>query len=285
MNLFKRFSKFPKYIQSFGLKGLLLFYKIEFLRKINSSIETKYKLDSYEHPIYLRNSISDHSIFWQCIVQTQYEFNKFPQSKELHNFYKTKIQTNQKVLIIDCGANIGLSAIWLATQFPKAIIFAIEPDLHNYELLKKNTSLYGNRINCLKGAVWNKSARLKIVNPNSGSAAFIVQEDNSFIEKSSHVDDNKSIKAYTIDDICKIADCECPFIVKIDIEGSQKELFKNNTEWVKNTNLICLELEDWLMPWQGTSQPFFSCVSKYPFEYLLGGESIFCFQKTENITQ
>ena len=44
------------------------------------------------------------------------------------------------------------------------------------------------------------------------------------------------------------------------------------------TALITLELDDWLMPWQGTSRNFFSCLSRYPFDYLLGGESIFCFR-------
>jgi hypothetical protein len=66
--------------------------------------------------------------------------------------------------------------------------------------------------------------------------------------------------------------------VKIDIEGAQGKLFKSNTEWVTNSHLITLELDDWLMPWQGTSRAFFSCLSKYPFDYLLGQESIFCFR-------
>ena len=69
-----------------------------------------------------------------------------------------------------------------------------------------------------------------------------------------------------------------PFIVKIDIEGGQGPLFETNTEWVKDTQLIALELEDWLFPWQGTSRSFFRCISRYSFDYLLGRENIFCFR-------
>ena len=60
--------------------------------------------------------------------------------------------------------------------------------------------------------------------------------------------------------------------------GSNAGFDTSNTEWVENTHLVTLELDDWLLPWRGTSRPFFSCLSKYPFDYLLGEESIFCFR-------
>jgi len=47
--------------------------------------------------------------------------------------------------------------------------------------------------------------------------------------------------------------------------------------------LLTLELDDWLMPWQGTSRSFFRCVSRYAFDYLIGGESIFCFRDFEAV--
>mgnify|MGYP000930999581 CR=1 FL=1 len=87
-----------------------------------------------------------------------------------------------------------------------------------------------------------------------------------------------AIPAYTIDDLCALGGTTDPLIVKLDIEGAQAQLFASNTDWVGRTALITLELDDWLMPWQGTSRNFFSCLSRYPFDYLLGGESIFCFR-------
>ena len=71
------------------------------------------------------------------------------------------------------------------------------------------------------------------------------------------------------------------FIVKIDIEGAQKHLFSSNTNWIEHTHLIMLELDDWLLPWQGTSRTFFSALSAYPFDYLIRGEAIFCFRDFE----
>lgn len=41
--------------------------------------------------------------------------------------------------IIDIGANIGIATVYMKTLFPKAKIISIEPDVQNFECLKKNT--------------------------------------------------------------------------------------------------------------------------------------------------
>src|SRR5262245_31023688 len=46
-----------------------------------------------------------------------------------------KIKLPSKPTIIDCGANIGLSVIYLKLQSPDAHVIAFEPDTRNYELL------------------------------------------------------------------------------------------------------------------------------------------------------
>lgn len=271
MGYLYRLSKMPNYIKRFGLmNGLSLLARVERRLPKKSDVVKQYAVPNFPAPIYLRESISDHSIFWQCIVRRQYDFAHFPQYQRLVAAYNEAVKKGIRPLIIDCGGNIGLASVWFATQFPEAVIYAIEPDRNNFEVLKLNTAHYGSRIKLLLGGIWNESGYLKIVNPQSGSAAFRV-------DISKEQSDN-SIRAYTIAEICTLDGVESPFMVKIDIEGAQANLFLSNTEWVKNTHLITLELDDWLMPWQGTSSPFFSCLSKYPFDYLLGGESIFCFR-------
>ena len=62
------------------------------------------------------------------------------------------------------------------------------------------------------------------------------------------------------------------------IEGAQVQVFRSGTDWTQRTRLIALELDDWLMPWKGTSRPFFSALAPQPYDYLIGGEAIFCFR-------
>jgi FkbM family methyltransferase len=43
-------------------------------------------------------------------------------------------------VVLDFGANIGISAIYFASIFPNAVIHAFEPEPGNFELLAKNTA-------------------------------------------------------------------------------------------------------------------------------------------------
>jgi FkbM family methyltransferase len=272
---YQQISKLPNYIKRFGVfHGLRLLIQIERKLQQKSNATRRYDIPGYLAPISLRETRSDHAIFFQCIVMKQYDLRHFPQNKRLMTAYHEIVERDIHPLIIDCGGNIGLATIWFAMLFPEATLYTIEPDHNNFEILKKNISCLGDRVNSIIGGVWNESGELRIVNPESGSAGFRVTavEENS----------DNSIRAYTIDEICSLAGAKSPFIVKLDIEGAQANLFKSNTNWVSKTHLIILELEDWLLPWQGTSRSFFSCISQYAFEYLISGENIFCFRDFES---
>jgi FkbM family methyltransferase len=220
--------------------------------------------------LWLRDTVGDHSTFWQCIVQRQYDCLRFPQSERLMSEYRTNVQNGGRPLIIDGGGNIGLSTLYLARLFPKASICVVEPDERNFELLKTNIAPLGDRVSALHGAIWNDSATLQITNPEAGSAAFRVAVASG--------GSGPTVRAYTISEICARAGVAAPMIVKLDIEGAQAALFRSNTDWVRETHLIMLELDDWMMPWVGTSRSFFECVSASPFDYLIAGETIFCFR-------
>ncbi len=56
--------------------------------------------------------------------------------------YRFKADTDAP-LILDCGANIGLSALYFQRLYPKARIMAFEPDTHNFELLTKTCRTMG----------------------------------------------------------------------------------------------------------------------------------------------
>ena len=273
LNLIKNhrsLKKLPNYISAFKfIAGLRLFFQIEGRYSRHSNKIRSFNVPGLLSPVFLRDSLVDHSIFWQCLVKQQYDIKAFPQYADLMATYNSMLGNGCQPLIIDCGGNIGLSTIWFATNFPKAKIFTLEPDQNNLDILHLNTDAYKDRVTVIPGGIWSEHGKLYIANPQSGSAAFRVE----FLPNG-----NEGINAYTIDDICKMANEVNPLIIKLDIEGSQANLFSTNTAWVGRTHLISLELDDWLMPWQGTSRSFFKCLSNYPFDYLLSGESIFCFR-------
>jgi FkbM family methyltransferase len=267
----KRVFRAPNYVRVFGLfHGLRLLLAIEKQLQTSWNRIQAFRVPISDHPVYLRNFVADHATFWQCLVMEQYDFRGFPQFALFQQEYEKAVAAGEKPLIIDGGANIGLAVRWFERLFPEAQFVAVEPDDSNFDLLEKNTAHIRDRVLCLKGGLWDKSARLTIINPAEGASAYRVEE--------APVTDTTGLRAYTIPEICAMAGKPAPFVVKLDIEGSQKSLFRSNTDWVKDAHLITLELDDWLFPWSGCNRSFFACLAKLPFDYLIKDESIFCFR-------
>ena len=273
--LAKRIARSPNYIKAFGfISGMRLLFQNEKKWSRESDTICKINTPNVDFPIYLRNSVSDRSIFWQCIVTTQYETSIFKEHKDkLDLYYENLIKNRNPPIILDCGANIGLSTIYYASKYPEARIVAIEPDGKNFEMLKKNTVAFADRVTLIKGGIWDSDEKLMIKNPDSGASAFTVGK----LSFGNEADNKASLQGYSINSIMTSFNLRDLFIVKIDVEGSQKEIFKRNTDWLARTSLLVIEIEDWLFPWEGTSKHFFGTISKMEFDYLFHGENLFCF--------
>ena len=77
--------------------------------------------------------------------------------------------------IIDAGANIGLTSVFLANCCPNAKIDALEVEPDNLRVMQLNCAPYPNIQVVAKGALawW---AHIKIANPSAESWAFFVHE-------------------------------------------------------------------------------------------------------------
>lgn len=117
-------------------------------------------------------------------------------------------QLEKQPYIIDCGANIGLSVIYMKELYPSASIIAFEPDDKNFDLLEKNISSFGYAdIELRKEAVWIENTEISFKNDASMS---------SKIEEADSSSSNK-VKAIRLKDyLNKKVD-----FLKIDIEGAE----------------------------------------------------------------
>jgi FkbM family methyltransferase len=158
-------------------------------------------------------------------------------------------------IIIDGGANIGMSAIYYALRYPKAKIISLEVSKENFELLKYNTRDFSNVKPFCKG-LWNETGHLKIIDEGAGANSFQVKRvDNAEIN---------TIPAISIGDIMKEEGVDVLDIVKLDIEGAEKMVFENNFEsWLPRTRLLIVELHDRMQP--GSSKTVFNAITKYDF--------------------
>lgn len=232
----------------YGLKGIGFYFKLVFNRKAQNIV---FKCKEYRHPVTLRNNSSDIEVFYQVL------FN---------NSYQIKPETDP-LIIIDLGANIGLSSVYFLNKFQGSSIIAVEPDRDNFEMLMKNTSGYPN-FRAYNNGIWNRNAFLEIKDNNLGSWGFSVFETDQSAPT--------AIEAITIDQIVSDNGISKIDILKIDIEGAEIELFRDNFEkWMPITRVIIIELHDWMR--EGCAKQFFAALLKYKFTYSQKGENIICF--------
>jgi len=135
-----------------------------------------------------------------------------------------EIQLPDNAYIIDCGANIGMSVIYLKQQHPNAEIIAFEPDETNFNLLSKNIDSYGyTNVQLHKEAVWDENKALLFSNKSSMG---------SKIETSNTVD-TIEVKAIRLKDFL-IREVD---FLKMDIEGAENVVMEDIADslyFVKN---------------------------------------------------
>ena len=142
----------------------------------------------------------------------------------IKEIYKQRLGDNP--FIIDCGANIGLSVIYLKKQSPSARIIAFEPDDANFALLKKNIEAFNfGNIELRKEAVWIDNTVLNFA--SEGSMA-------SKIDPSAT---GKKVEAIRLKDYLR----EKVDFLKIDIEGAEYAVLKDIEEALVNVNNLFLE--------------------------------------------
>ena len=115
--------------------------------------------------------------------------------------------------VIDCGANIGLSVIYMKTLYPQAEIVAFEPDDANFRYLEKNVTSFGfTNVKIYKEAIWTANTYLNF--QSEGSLASRISEEG---------DRPIKVKATRLYDLL---DRDVDFL-KIDIEGAEYAVLKD----------------------------------------------------------
>jgi FkbM family methyltransferase len=170
-------------------------------------------------------------------------------------------------VIVDGGANIGMSTLFFAIKFPKARIFALEPELSNFEILKRNCEHFPN-VTLMRAALWPERKLLSISNTDSQKWEFIVTD------KVAHESNGTSIPGVTICDILDEIGEQSIDILKLDIEGSEFELFSKNAEqWIDRVRVIAIELHDRFRP--GCAHALYSALNPRKFvQEIVGGNII-----------
>jgi FkbM family methyltransferase len=217
------------------------------------------------HPVFIRPGTNDWEIFQQVFMFRNYDVRSQEHNRAVRAYYVNLLSNSKIPVIIDCGANIGISTIWFAKEFPLATIFAVEPEPGNFAILRRNSAQYPN-IKPIHAAISDRETKVYLQNSGDAPDAWQTKESES-----------GNVETVTILDLLSESANSCAFIVKIDIEGSEVKLFRSNINWVEQTPLVVFEEHDWLFNWGGTGHAIFSVLTQHPRDYLRQGEATLSF--------
>ena len=208
--------------------------------------------EGHEYPVYLRMPSTDIFTYQQIFHRRDYEF---------------KVNEEPRT-IIDAGANIGLASIYLANKFPNARIIALEPEASNARLLMKNVEPYKN-IEPLQAALWHRDELIDIVDPGYGKWAFMTRKEEDAGEGDGLEGEYcHKIKGMTVATVLDHFGLEKVDLLKIDIEGAERELFQDASAWIERVDSMIVELHEFMKP--GAYRSFYNGSNGFAQEWLQG---------------
>jgi FkbM family methyltransferase len=204
-------------------------------------------------PVSLRLATSDYSVFRQVFI-----YDEYAPVAGLEN-----IRT-----IVDCGANIGLASMYLLDRYPAATLLAIEPDVDNAAICRRNLSGFGHRACVETTGVWTHGdwglpARLRL-DRSSGD-----HRDWAITVHEARVEEAAETAGVSMDAVCKrVGDID---LLKIDIEGTEELIFAgNSSSWLSRVRNIAIELHG-----EKCRSTFWRALDGFEFESFHARETVF----------
>lgn len=206
------------YQRPLGIKGILAFCAH---RAFGRPETLRVKVPQLVNPVTLRLRTSDVSVFEEIVIRGQYAL-PLPVEPET---------------IVDAGANIGLASIYYANRYPKARIVAVEPEPSNFDVLLQNVRGYSN-ILPIQAALWCRDGYVTL-NAEQGSDA-----GKSKVGFTVGKGDGLLVRAITIPTLMQEAHISSIQLLKVDIEGAEKEVFEDARDWIDVVSCLAIELHD-----------------------------------------
>lgn len=199
-------------------------------------VEFKFSHQSRTLKVLIRRGASDAAVFHQIFAIGEYQCLV----SLVKSFPKLKIKS-----IIDAGANVGYTSLFFLANFPEAHIVGIEPDDQNYKLLEQNVTANASApYVLLKKALWKNSGPVTMSDSFRDHREWsrqVVDTPGAGLKTSTQ------LEGIPLDELFQVAGTVSIDILKIDIEGAEKEVFSDfnsSIEVLKKVKFLIIELHD-----------------------------------------
>ena len=85
----------------------------------------------------------------------------------------------------------------------------------------------------------------------------------------------EKVPCYSVSELISANSEATPFLVKIDVEGAEKELFSANVGWIDSFKVIVIETHDWMLPGEAISSNLLKALGGRNRDLVFRGENLF----------
>lgn len=204
----------------------------------------------------LRKDSRDLGVIREIFREDVYRIPSIPHDRYVAEVYRSLLEQGRRPMIIDAGANNGASAAWFAVRYPRALIIAVEPDPGNAHAARANTAQFGVQV--VEAAIGSRSGRVRLLTDRPSDAVQTVRGDDG------------GVRVVTVPEIVAEQQAGCAlFIVKVDIEGFESDLFAQDTGWVGDTSVLYVEPHDYMFPGRGVTRGMQAAAVEHDLELLV----------------
>jgi FkbM family methyltransferase len=221
-----RFRRAARSVRRFGWRGATELLAARQLRGHTPwSSPSTLRLRSHgRRPCHFRHRSSDASVITDVLVD---------------DAYACLLGVPDVRVVVDAGANIGATSVFLLEAYPDATLIALEPDPGSFEVLQRNLAHHGSRAHAMRAALWDEPAALAIDRGKfrDGRAwTFQVRQSTG---------GDVDVDSVTIPGILEAFHVPEIDILKIDIERAERIVFQENARaWLGRVRVIAIELHD-----------------------------------------
>jgi|SaaInlStandDraft_4_1057021.scaffolds.fasta_scaffold33848_2 FkbM family methyltransferase len=205
------------YVNNLGVVGVGLFFAEKLLRK--KGIVTVFHK-------YLNNKISFRFASTDLITLSD-SINEF----ELPSTFKP-------LIVVDVGVNVGLATAYFSSQYPSARVFSIEAEYKSFLVLKEQSKNFTN-ITPIHSAVWSSIGTLEVRDRGTDDWGFVVDCDE--IDNLPVVG---TINTTTMQYLMDSNNIQYIDLLKVDINGAEKEVFGINNDWIDKVGNIFIKIHE-----------------------------------------
>jgi FkbM family methyltransferase len=156
----------------------------------------------------------------------------------LQNCYQEAIaaanRTSDRLQILDCGANIGLFAVFCARHFVSPSLVCVEPDAGNLRILEKNVAKLHMEVLSVPAFVGACNGLGYLHDCGVGEWGFEMSR--------APVPGVTPTPVLDVPSLMKLVGWDKIDLLKVDIEGSEIEVFASSESWIDSVDSMVVEI-------------------------------------------